>query len=410
MVTSMSATDTPPPMEQLRGYFVDAFGPGIYTEAQIDELVAATKAANMNAIFAQVVRRGDCFCNRSAAPRTDAAISPLPFDPLQTLIDKAHAQGIQVHAWMIVTGIWQGPALPKDPAHPFNVHGLSATGSASWLTKRYDGLDRVGEEYFLDLGHPDAADWVVRTATSLAQSYDIDGIDLDRIRYPDDNLGTNVPSWGYNATALARFRAETGRGDTPAPTDAQWTQWRRDRVTDVVRRIYHETTKARPGIRVSADTIAYGASPQSQGGWANTRTYAEVLQDWVGWMREGILDLNVPMLYKRDARADQRQQYAEWNEFVKEQRYGRQVAIGAAIYLNDVAASVRQVRVALSPGASGSAVGWIGYSYRTSDETVNAGTRAAGDVRAQLASALTAPDGPFASSAIVPAMPWKSGK
>src|SRR5579859_1039613 len=112
---------------QLRAYFVDAFGTGMYDPSQIDAVVASAKAANMNAIVAQVVRRGDCFCNNASVPRTDAPIAPAPFDPLQTLIEKAHAQGLQVHAWMIVTGLWQGPALPKDPAHAFNLHGLSAS-------------------------------------------------------------------------------------------------------------------------------------------------------------------------------------------------------------------------------------------------------------------------------------------
>jgi len=80
---------------QLRAFWVDAFGDGIYTQAQIDQLVTDVKAANMNAIVAQVVRRGDCFCNRSSLPRTAVAgVSPAPFDPLQSLIDAAHAQGI----------------------------------------------------------------------------------------------------------------------------------------------------------------------------------------------------------------------------------------------------------------------------------------------------------------------------
>ncbi|MDE3113707.1 MAG: family 10 glycosylhydrolase, partial [Chloroflexota bacterium] len=402
---------------QLRAYFVDAFGAGIYDPAQIDALVAAAKAANVNAIFAEVVRRGDCFCDLSTAPRTSAPIAPLPFDPLQTLIDKAHAQGIQVHAWVMIEDVWQGPSLPADPSHLFNLHGLSASGSDYWLTKRYDGLDRIDQEYFVDLGHPDAAAYMLRLVDSIVANYDVDGINLDGIRYPDDDLGTDVPSWGYNPTALARFRAETGRTDTPPPTDPQWTQWRRDRVTDFVRRVYVDSTARRPRIRVSADTIAYGYGPQSQGGWSTTRTYAEQLQDWVGWMQEGILDLNIPMDYKRDADAGQRQQYLEWNEFAKEQQYSRQAAIGSALYLNDVAASVRQVRTALAPGSvSGrSAVGWAGYSYRNPDALAVSGARSADASRAELTTALTQPsaDDPvtppvFASPAVVPPMPWKA--
>src|SRR6266581_8891495 len=126
-----SNNTTAVPNGQLRAYWVDAFGDGLFTPAQIDDVVAATKAARLNAIVAQVVRRGDCFCNRALAPRTDqAGVDPAPFDPLQTLIDKAHASGIQVHAWVIATAIWRGSTPPPQPTHPFNLHGTSATGTA----------------------------------------------------------------------------------------------------------------------------------------------------------------------------------------------------------------------------------------------------------------------------------------
>jgi len=405
--------------EQLRAYWVDAFGDGIYDAAQIDELVAAAKAANMNGIVAQVVRRGDCFCNSASVPRTDAAIAPAPFDPLQTLVERAHAQGIEVHAWVIVTGLWRGKTAPKDPAHAFNLHGPSASGSENWLMRRSDGADRLtteGDEFFLDPGHPDAAAYMVRMATSIVASYAVDGINLDRIRYPDGNIGS-APSWGYNATAVARFQKDTGRTDTPATTDAQWTQWRRDRITDIVRRIYVESAALRPGVRVSVDTIAYGSAPQSAGGWMSTRTYAEMLQDWVAWMREGIVDLNVPMVYKRDANADQQRQFREWNEYAKEQQYARHAAIGTALYLNEIDASVRQIRTALAVGtASGrSAAGWVGYSYRNPDTAAAASTRSGAASRAELVKALTQtsaydPTTPpvFAQPARVPAMPWRT--
>lgn len=392
--------------EQFRAYWVDAFGDGIWTAAQIDQLVAHAKAANVNAIIAQVVRRGDCFCNEALTPRTEERIAAAPFDPLATLVERAHAEGIEVHAWVIVTGIWRGTTAPKDPRHVYNTNGPSAAGAANWLMKRSDGADRLqaeGQEFFLDPGHPDAAAYMVRMVTSIVQKYAVDGVNLDRIRYPDGNIG-GAPSWGYNAVALDRFRAETGRSDTPATTDAQWTQWRRDRITDLVRRIYTESTALRPSIRVSADTITYGDAPQSAGGWTATRTYREVLQDWVTWMRTGILDTNIPMAYKRDADALQRKQYEEWVAFAKEQHHGRHVAIGTALYLNDVEGSVRQVRTALVGGTAG----WVGYSYRSPDTLSTAGSRSGAASRELLVNALKADL--FARPARVPAMGWKAAR
>ncbi|HEX6290722.1 MAG TPA: family 10 glycosylhydrolase [Herpetosiphonaceae bacterium] len=413
---------------EFRAYWVDAFGAGLFNEAEIDKLIADTKAANMNAIVAQIGRRGDCFCNKAIMPRTQAGIAPLPFDPLQSLIDKAHAQGIEVHAWIITTAIWNSAVAPLDPRHVFNQHGPSKTGADNWIMLRSDGANRGGTDYYLDPGHPDAADYIVSMYTSVVENYDVDGINFDRVRYPDFTLGINIPSWGYNPVSVARFQAATGRTDRPAPTDPQWAQWRRDQVTNIVRRVYLETYKINPNVRVSADTITYGYGPQTQGGWENTRTYAEVLQDWRGWMEEGILDLNIPMNYKREHFVtepnNQQRMYHEWNEFIKDQQHNRQAAIGSAIYLNYVGAgadhvgggSVAQVRKALAPSAAGnSAVGWVGYSYRTPDNLTNEGRRSGDIGRAELTKALTQPSAydpitppVFADGAVVPEMTWKT--
>src|SRR5258708_20049507 len=74
---------------QFRAFWADAFGEGINDQAQIDALVAATKAAHANAIVAQVVRRGDCFCLRSGLPVNESAAPA--FDPLHALINPPHA-------------------------------------------------------------------------------------------------------------------------------------------------------------------------------------------------------------------------------------------------------------------------------------------------------------------------------
>jgi uncharacterized lipoprotein YddW (UPF0748 family) len=398
---------TSAPNGQFRAYWVDAFGEGLYTPAQIDGVIAATRAAHLNVIVAQVVRRGDCFCNRALAPRTEqAGVDAAPFDPLQTLIDKAHANGIAVDAWVIATAIWRGSTPPASPQHVFNQHGSSATGTANWLTQRSDGLQQLSTDWMLDPGHPDAAQWIVDNALSIVRNYAVDGINLDRIRYPDGNLGTNVPSWGYNATAVSRFRSATGRTDVPGNSDAQWTQWRRDQVTSIVRKVYVESLAIRPMVRVSADTITYGYGPQHGSGFTGTRAYAEQLQDWDGWMREGILDLNIPMNYKREADANQSVMYREWSDFAKDHQYGRQSVVGAALYLNDIASSATQARIAIAPSSSGNpSAGWAGYSYRTPDDMTNAGTRSGADSRAALTAALQSV---FPTDVPTRSMPWKT--
>jgi uncharacterized lipoprotein YddW (UPF0748 family) len=356
---------------QLRGLWVDAFGPGAKNPAEIDQLIADAQAMNLNALFIQVGRRGDCYCNKAAMPRTADPEVPAGFDPLQYAIEKAHQVGIQVHAWIITTSILNAAITPTaaQPDHVFNTHGLDKKGRDFWLMVRSDGTIKAGNDYLLDPGHPDAADYITKMYTSVVQNYDVDGVQFDRVRYPDQNAPALQSTWGYNPTALERFAAETGfrglklddKATWPKPLDPIWQQWRRDQVTNLVRRTYLAVKAIKPNVWVSADTITYGAGPSDMSEYKKSRTYTEVLQDWVGWMREGILDLNVPMNYKRNHLADQSLWFDQWNRFAALSRGSKAVASGTAIYLNSQDGSVAQVEKTF--GRDG-LDGWVGYSYR----------------------------------------------
>ena len=159
---------------EFRAWWVDAFGEGIFNSAQVDKLVNAATAANINALVVQIGRRGDCFCNRASMPRTQAGIAAVPYDPLDEVITKAHAAGIQVHAWIITTAMWNSSTAPLDARHAFNQHGPTKTGDSNWLGVRYDGFLRESASsaanWFFDPGHPDAADYIVEMYLSVARN------------------------------------------------------------------------------------------------------------------------------------------------------------------------------------------------------------------------------------------------
>jgi len=406
MVSSLGSApvDAQPQTEQWRGYWVDAFNPGIYTPEQVDKLVADAKDANLNALVVQVGRRFDCFCNNALYPRTDAAINPVPYDPLQEIITEAHANGLEVHAWVNATTLWNSATPPKSPDHAYNLHGPSATGSDRWLNKRVDGAELMGNNSYIDPAHPDAVDYVVRGVDSIVANYDVDGINLDYIRYPDYNSATFQNDWGYSETSLARFAQETGRTDVPAPTDAQFSQWRRDQVSALVRKVYLTLYQRDPSVRLSINGVTYAYGPQTYGGWEYTRPYTEVLQDWKGWLDEGIVDTVTAMNYKRQWLTDQAQMYAEWNEAIAAYEGYRQNVIGPALYLNEVNDSLVQAEAAINAGASG----WNGYSYANPSKTATASSDPAvkDAERTKLEQALTA--SLFSQPAAVPEMTWKT--
>ncbi|WP_413450413.1 serine hydrolase [Georgenia phoenicis] len=395
----------PEPVEEWRGYWVDAFNPGIYDAQQVTALVEDAQEVGANALIVQVGRRFDCFCNDALLPRTDAAIAPAPYDPLAEVIEQAHAVGIEVHAWVNATTLWNSATPPRSPEHAFNQHGPSAEGRDRWLNKRVDGVEQVGNNTWIDPAHPDAVDYLVDAVGSIVENYDVDGVNLDYIRYPDHSTVETRNEWGYSETSLARFAAQTGRTDVPAPDDEQFSDWRRDQVSGLVRKVYARMFELDPQARLSVDGITYGFGPQSTpGGWEGTRTYANVGQDWRSWLDEGIVDTVTAMNYKRNWNPDQARMFAEWTEALVEYRGDRHVVNGPALYLNEVADSVAQARLTRESGADG----WSGYSYANPSLTANSTPdRAVKDAeREALAAALRTEV--FTEEAAVPEMEWRT--
>jgi uncharacterized lipoprotein YddW (UPF0748 family) len=383
------------PVNQLRGLWVDAFGPGFKTPKEVDKLISDARALRLNALFVQVGRRMDCYCDRASVPRSaDPKLMP-GFDPLEDIIQKAHKVGIQVHAWMITTAAFNStePALAKD--HVMNLHGLKTTGREYWLTTRANGDAAAGKDYVLDPGHPDVADYISNMYSSIVENYDVDGIQFDRVRYPDNGVPPYEAIWGYNPTALEAFKSFSGRTDTPKNTDADWTQWRRDQINNLVKRVYLSVKAIRPSIWVSAATITYKEAPATLEDFTKTRTYSEVLQDWVAWMQTGILDLNIPMNYKRESVKGQATWFDGWNRFAVQTKAYGSVAVGTGIFINSLDESLNQLKRAFQvPGVSG----WVGYSYRTPDQATFDGRRNGATAFEELRAKLTTKSAAFAGN------------
>ncbi|HIW64093.1 MAG TPA: family 10 glycosylhydrolase [Candidatus Stackebrandtia excrementipullorum] len=396
--------------QQWRSLWVDAFNEGIYNPEQVSTLVEEATDLNANALIVQVARRYDCFCNRALYPRTDAAIDPAPYDPLDEVIEQAHAAGIEVHAWVNVNTMWNSATAPTSPDHVYNQHGPDATGSDRWLNKMVDGTEMVGNNTYIDPGHPDASAYIVNGISSILSEYDVDGINLDYVRYPDGSSTQTHSDWGYNDVAVERFLELTGRTETPAPDDAQWSDWRRDQVTNLVRKIYLTMYEINPMARLSHDGITYAYGPQTMGSWEETRPYAEVLQDWKGWLDEGIIDTTVAMNYKRNWMDDQAQMFDEWNEVLADWQGERQSVSGPALYLNDIGDTLDQVESVFTPTDAGNTMaGWSGYSYAVTSLDANEDSTLRDSERQKVIETLTTgEDAPFAEPADVPEMTWKT--
>jgi uncharacterized lipoprotein YddW (UPF0748 family) len=380
-------TGGPAAVDEFRALWADAYHPGLKSRQQIEELVETAQAASLNALVVQVRRRGDTYYPSALDPwAPDADPS---FDALAYLIQRAHAAGIEVHAWVTTLAIWGGSTTPAAPSHVYNLHGPGASGRDYWLMTSYSGQEAADGVYCLDPGHPDAVDYTVAVYEELAANYDLDGLHLDRIRYSWQN-------WGYNPTAVARFQAQTGRSDVPEPSDPAWLQWRRDQVTALVRKIYLAVTALDSDLRVSAATSAAGSPPDENTPWETREPYTYHLQDWRAWLEEGIIDLALPMVYRNDE--EYPGQFDGWSTWSKDHQYGRGVVVGTGLYKNSLPDSMDQWGRVRQPSPQGNqALGMCGYSYATPSSEGDPGRAFANAAVTYL----------FDRSAAAPPLPWK---
>lgn len=219
-----------------------------------------------------------------------------PYDVLQFAIEEAHRRGMELHAYLVVYPIC-------------SVAQAKLLGRQALPVRRPDLCQRSGDRWMMDPGVPETADYLAEICREIVERYDVDGIHLDYIRYPEKEIPFN------DAKTYARY----GGGQPKA-------QWRRDNVTRTVRKIYQTIRSIRPWVRLSCAPLGkYDDLPrQLSRGW-NART--TVSQDAQLWVKEGIMDALFPMMYY-----DQEHFYPFALNWQQESN-GRPIAPGLGIYL-----------------------------------------------------------------------------
>ncbi|MGB9620383.1 MAG: glycoside hydrolase family 10 protein, partial [Armatimonadota bacterium] len=313
---------------------VTAWTSGFFTAQEVDSTVAAAKKAKLNALFIQVRKNGDAYYRSETEPRGSGVAAD--FDPLAAVIEKAHAAGIEVHAWVNTVRMWASKTPPTDPKHVVNRH-------PEWINKDVNGSTRASEGLYLDPGIPEAREYIASVIEEIAKNYEVDGIHLDYIRYPGKD-------WGYSDLALANYFAATGCSTRPKPDDPKWLQWKRDQVTELVRLIRQKVKSVRPNALLSAATIAWGDCPAV---FSSATPYAVACQDWKKWLADGLIDANVPMNYKQESSAKQAASFRNWLQGFGRWSSGKPTYVGVEVHINQAAETVRQIEAIRKAGLDG---------------------------------------------------------
>ncbi len=300
------------------------------TEAQIRSIIRDARDAHLNIILFQVRGQADAYYQSSFEPWAERLGGSYPgFDPLEVAIDEAHRNGLELHAYMNTFPVWSGSSPPSSPNHIYNTH-------PEWIMVNSSGIpmDPAAAGYATGSpGIPEFTDHVFNVFMEVLENYDVDGLHMDYIRYPNTN-------YSYDSTSVARFKQDTGLS-SPFVSPYQWAQWRRDQVSNFVYRIYEGTMSRKPWVKVSA--AVWGSYYDG---------YNARLQDPRDWLSKGKIDFIAPMTY-----TDNMSVYQSWVNNHARSTWGRHVYAGIDIsgYLDTDDEAVQQVDICRLVVTQGSA-------------------------------------------------------
>ncbi len=240
--------------------------------------------ANVNTVLLQTRIRATTIYPSMYEP-WDGCLSGKPgvspgYDALRYAIEECHRRGMELHAWVVTI-----------PIGKWNAQGCQR------LRQRYPSMvTKIGQEGYMNPEASQTGDYLADICREITRNYDIDGIHLDYIRYPE--------TWNR------RINLAAGRSY----------------ITNIVRKIRNAVKTEKPWVKMSCSPIGKydDLSRYWSHGW-NART--KVCQEAQLWLRDGLMDELFPMMYFKG------EQFFPFAIDWAENAYGKIVAPGLGIYM-----------------------------------------------------------------------------
>lgn len=185
------------------------------------------------------------------------------FNPLEVMVEYAHAQGMEFHAWL-------NPLRIKTAETPAEL-----CPDSPYLTMKddcpYYFMEHEGGVY-LDPSWPYVRSLIADGAREIVENYDVDGIHFDDYFYPGQEEELDWQA----------YELYTRSAETPLPL----LEWRRANVSLMVQEVYRAVKSADPAV-------SFGISPQ--GNIDNDENMGADVRAWCAV--PGYLDYICPQLY-----------------------------------------------------------------------------------------------------------------
>ncbi|MEG1644057.1 MAG: family 10 glycosylhydrolase [Bacteroidales bacterium] len=237
-------------------------------------LLDIAKEINLNTVFFQARLRSDVLYNSKYEPYNSVMTgtrskTPL-YDPLAFVVEECHKRGLQCHAWLVCMNVGKVDVVKKQ-------------GNASLPSKYPDMCIQYKGEWYLNPGEPQTCNYLVDIVKEVIENYNVDGIHLDYIRYPD--RAADFPDRAF-------YNRYSSGGESLAT-------WRINNINRIVYGIYDAVKQYDPHIQVSSAVLGKrNRLPKfSSFGWSGIEA---AYQDAAAWLKNGRHDFVAPMLYYSD--------------------------------------------------------------------------------------------------------------
>lgn len=265
------------------------------------------------------------------------------YDPLANAIKEAHARDIELHAWtwMFAVGNTRHNVLINKPK---NYSGPVITNNffdGAMLGPNGNLLPYNQTEYWIDPANPAAREYLKNILTEIITKYDVDGIQLDYIRYPFQSRSNLM---GFDFTGKELFQKETGYNldNLDNETYNIWTDWKKNKISSFVQEISGTLRSIKPGIQISAAVYAGD----------RRKRLSTIQQDWESWIENGWVDTLSPMSY-----ATNTEKLTELAGYVKDASENKALVYpGLAIRQLDTASFLEQLDTVRSLGMVGNTI------------------------------------------------------
>lgn len=242
---------------------------------------------NINAIYLETWYNGKTVGSTSNPLIQHYSAQHGDYDALEGFIRIGHEHGIQIHAWVENFFIGTKSQIEGDSAHVGN-------HDESWILLDKDGKDYyISAEYgnfvFLNPQNRQCRDLVLSVYRELLENYELDGLHLDYIRYPEHNGSAD---FGYNEDTIKAFQAEYGYNSDPHTYEAgtqqykDWVAYRREVITSFVKEVYDLVNEVRPEVWLTAACYP-----------SLTDAPNNIYQHTTEWVNRGYIDQVFSMTY-----------------------------------------------------------------------------------------------------------------